>query len=49
MKIEEEYVAKEAGYVLNFKKVTEREMLKASIKDAKGNLFYIEELFKKAL
>jgi len=44
-----EYVAKEAGYVLSFKEVTEHEMLKASIKGAKGNLFYMEELFKKSL
>ncbi len=44
-----EYVAKEAGYVLSFKEVTEREMLKASILGAKGNLFYMEALFKKAL
>jgi cell filamentation protein len=44
-----EYVAKEAGYVLSFKEVTEQEMLKASILGAKGNLFYMEALFKKAL
>ena len=44
-----EYVAKEAGYVLSFKEVTEQEMLKASILGAKGNLFYMEALFKKVL
>jgi len=36
MKIEKEYVAREAGYVLR-------------IKGVKGNLFYMEELFKKVL
>ncbi len=44
-----EYVAKEAGYALSFRDITEQEMLQASVIGAKGNLFYMETLFKKTI
>ena len=44
-----EYLAKEAGYELSFRSVTEQEMLKASINGAKGNIYYMQQLFRKVL
>ena len=44
-----EYVAKEAGYTLSFKNITAEEMLKASIKGAKGNIYLMEQIFIKSL
>ena len=44
-----EYVAKEAGYTLNFKNITAEEMLKASIVGAKGNIYLMEQIFIKSL
>ena len=44
-----EYLAKEAGYTLSFKEITEREMIKASINGARGNLALMEQLFVKSI
>jgi len=44
-----EYLAKEAGHELSFRSVTEQEMLKASINGAKGNIYYMQQLFRKVL
>jgi len=44
-----EYVAKNAGYVLSFHNITAYEMLKASIVGAQGNIYLMEEIFKKSL
>jgi cell filamentation protein len=44
-----EYLAKEAGYTLSFKEITEREMIKASIDGARGDLTLMEQLFVKSL
>ena len=44
-----EYLAKEAGFDLSFKNVTEQEMLRASIYGAKGNIRYMHQLFSRAL
>jgi len=44
-----QYLAENAGYVLNFKNITEDEMISASIKGASGNLILINEIFLKAL
>jgi fido (protein-threonine AMPylation protein) len=43
------YVARKAGFVLDFTRITEQEMLKASIEGARGDLAHMEQLFLKAL
>jgi cell filamentation protein len=43
------YVAHKAGFVLDFTRITEQEMLKASIEGARGDLSHMEQLFLKAL
>jgi cell filamentation protein len=44
-----QYLAKNAGYSLNFKNITEDEMIYASIEGARGNLPLMNEIFLKAL
>jgi len=44
-----EYVAKGAGFKLSFKNITAEEMLKASIVGAKGNVYLMEQIFRKSL
>lgn len=44
-----QYVAQRAGHRLSFKDVTESEMIKASIHGARGNIYVMEQLFRKAL
>ena len=42
-------LAKEAGYVLNFSEITQQEMVHASIKGAQGELFLMEQIFRKSV
>lgn len=44
-----EYVAQNAGYVLSFRDISAHEMIKASIVGAQGNIYLMEEIFRKAL
>jgi cell filamentation protein len=44
-----EYVSQNAGYVLNFCDITAYEMIKASIVGAQGNIYLMEEIFRKSL
>ena len=44
-----EYLADSAGYALNFKDISDKEMLKASIYGVKGNLYLMEMIFVRGL
>ena len=44
-----QYLAKNAGYTLSFDEITSREMIKASIQGAQGDLKLFEVIFSKSL
>jgi len=44
-----QYLADNAGYVLNFEQITAKEMIEASIQGPKGNLLLLEEIFTKSI
>jgi len=44
-----QYLANNAGYVLNFEQITAKEMVESSIQGAKGNLLLLKKIFTKSL
>jgi cell filamentation protein len=44
-----QYLAKNAGYELNFENISSEEMVQASIEGAQGNLLLLKEIFTKSL
>jgi fido (protein-threonine AMPylation protein) len=44
-----QYLAKSAGYELNFENISSEEMVQASIEGAQGNLLLLKEIFTKSL